>query len=742
VFTLTVDPDGSWQFTLLEPIDHASPTWPGSGPEPTTILDLSGFVRAVDFDGDAISLASGTAPSTSSDFSITITDDVPALIAGASASTGTVDEGALSFAVQGSGLIGDFYGSGNDHGVATAAFSGSLSGLVSFGADGATNGGGFRLVDAATATAWLKSLNLFSHNVLIDLAVINGNILDAWTGAGPGQGNAGAHKVFTLILNGDGSYSFQLINPIDDPNPGHGTPGPANEDTVTVDLSGLVKAVDFDGDAVSLSSGTPSSASDFHVTVVDDVPVVLAGVAVTASLDESTVTSATHVTASAGSGSLSALVSFGADGPAGTDFKFVAHADAVNWLQTLHLTSNGSAVDKVTSTGSVLTASAEDGHNVFTLTLSNDGSWALTLLAPIDHVLGSVPIDLAGFVQAVDFDGDAVTLSNDFKINVTGTPEPTITAPDLNIAVNVPAGSAADPHAAAGNFSIPVLSLLGLDSDSQGLPLSVQVIAFGNTPGEGLGVTNGVPDGNYIQLPYGAAGTSETFSFMVTDSAGASTIQHGTINFVNFSTALTSPVAGVVDASNGFNFLIDNTSLLMEAPTGNAVLLANGVAHEEIGGASQHASLGGGNDLLVGSELANDFLIAGDGNDTLWGRGGGDTLLGSTHAGSVTTFYYANPLEGNDTIENFDVAGNHSDVIAISASGFNAQSPFANLVVTNDVSSIFTTAAPTAAMSNERFFSDGAGTLSYSYDGTSTHLVTLAHVTNHTITAGDIHVVA
>jgi hypothetical protein len=41
-----------------------------------------------------------------------------------------------------------------------------------------------------------------------------------------------------------------------------------------------------------------------------------------------------------------------------------------------------------------------------------------------------------------------------------------------------------------------------------------------------------------------------------------------------------------------------------------------------------------------------------------------------------------------------------------------------------------------------RFFADGAGNLSYSYDGSSAHLVTLAHVTNHNVAAGDIHVVA
>ena len=214
--------------------------------ESSVTLDLSSLVQATDFDGDTLAL--------SGDFKIIVTDDTP--VAVSNTASATVDEGGLV-----SGTPGDLYGTGNDPGAATSA-TGSLSGSVQFGADGpaATP---FQFVDHATADTWLTGLNLTSHGQSVDFADINGNVLTAWTGGGPTDPNA--HEVFSVTLSGS-NYTFQLINPFDDPNPGHATPGAAVEDSVTVDLSGLIQAVDFDGDAVTLAGGA-------SVTVIDDVPV-------------------------------------------------------------------------------------------------------------------------------------------------------------------------------------------------------------------------------------------------------------------------------------------------------------------------------------------------------------------------------------------------------------------------------------------------------------------------------------
>ena len=304
-------------------------------------IDLSTLIQATDFDGDTVGL--------SGDFKIIVIDDVPVLTS--ATASGAVDEGGLRF-----GLpiltAGDFFGNGNDHGATSA--TGSLANLVSFGADGpqsgtfsATTGSffhhttvsetiadGFQIVGQSAASVWLKSLGLSSHDQAINFATVTSTTstdgthvtdvetLTAWTNGGL---FAGGHEVFTLALNvSTGAWTFTLINPIDD-TAGNGT-------SATIDLSGLVQAIDYDGDVLPFSSGTPSASSDFTVTVADDKP-VLTSASVSGSVDEGGLRDAAHggtdsygngndhgFTIAAGggllSGSLNNDVSFGADGPA------------------------------------------------------------------------------------------------------------------------------------------------------------------------------------------------------------------------------------------------------------------------------------------------------------------------------------------------------------------------------------------------------------------------------------------
>src|SRR5262249_62064505 len=108
----------SYTFTLLNPI--------ANGPnqsETSATLDLSGLIKAVDFDGTTVPLVN--------DFKITVTDDTPVL-------TGQVD---TAHAVDEAGLlgattVGDLYGTGNNPGGASAVATGSLAALGAFGAAG------------------------------------------------------------------------------------------------------------------------------------------------------------------------------------------------------------------------------------------------------------------------------------------------------------------------------------------------------------------------------------------------------------------------------------------------------------------------------------------------------------------------------------------------------------------------------------------------------------------------------
>jgi T1SS-143 domain-containing protein len=442
-------PNGGYDFVLDRPLDQAI-----AGEDN---LNFTFNFTAKDFDGD-------TAPGS---FTVTAVDDVPVL---AGSVTGAVDEGALNF-----GLpiltAGDFFGSGNDHGLTTATASGTLVKVVSFGADGPQSGtfgasfhhttvtqtiaDGYQIVGQTAANAWLSGLGLTSHGQDIDFATItssnstNGTTvshvetLTAWTNGGPLHLG---HEAFTLTLDvTTGAWTFKLVNPIEHPG--------SAEDTSTIDLSGLVQAIDFDGDILSLSTGTPSASSAFTVSVTDDMP-ELTGGSVIRGVDEGALTPVTdsygtgndpHAASSASggfllqSGSLNGLVSFGADGPAlsgaipliahgfqfavasGTphDFGVMSHGVEVDYVT---LSSTSVTLDGVSQTLTAYAGGTDSGPAVFTLTLNGDGSWVFKLLEPLDQSgqgEGGTTLDLSGLVKAVDFDGDSVMLSNDFKITVT-----------------------------------------------------------------------------------------------------------------------------------------------------------------------------------------------------------------------------------------------------------------------------------------------------------------------------------
>ena len=367
-------------------------------------LNLSGLVQAVDFDGDHTTLAN--------DLTVSVADDTPDVTA--ATATGSVDEGGLRSTAAGGT---DTFGNGNDSPTTIATFTSNaannLNNLVNFGADG-PNATPFQFVGGTSAV--LAALGIHSHGMLVDTATLS-NGGHTLTASASGDG----HTVFSLTINNDGSWSFSSLGPID-----HAL-GDNTEAPVTLNLSGLVQAVDFDGDHTTL-------ANDLTVSVADDTPDVTAATA-TGSVDEgglrstaaggtdtfgngndSPTTIATFTSNAANN--LNNLVNFGADGPNATPFQFVGGTSAV--LAALGIHSHGMLVDTATLSngGHTLTASASgDGHTVFSLTINNDGSWSFSSLGPIDHALGDnteapVTLNLSGLVQAVDFDGDHTTLAN------------------------------------------------------------------------------------------------------------------------------------------------------------------------------------------------------------------------------------------------------------------------------------------------------------------------------------------
>ncbi|CAH1602027.1 hypothetical protein THF1C08_750001 [Vibrio jasicida] len=191
---------------------------------------------------------------------------------------------------------------------------------------------------------------------------------------------ANGSAVFTLILNTDGSYSFELQGPID-----HA----ANSDSLTLDFSVIV--TDFDGD---------TSQIVLPVTIVDDKPTITDVDAITVDEDD--------------------LGTIGSDqtDPISIDGNFTT-TQGSDRVVSYQLDASSIPVDGLTSQGVAVTLTETangDGsftyqatagtESVFTLIVNTDGSYNFTLEGPIDHAVDSDELTLTFPIIATDFDGD------------------------------------------------------------------------------------------------------------------------------------------------------------------------------------------------------------------------------------------------------------------------------------------------------------------------------------------------
>ncbi|MGE8087902.1 retention module-containing protein [Ectopseudomonas guguanensis] len=401
VFTLVVNPDGSFLFTLQGPLDHPRQ----DGDDSETLgetglrLDFSGVLIATDGDGDPI--AGGFKAGT---FVIDVEDDVP-VQAGQDGEgprvVGLVHEDALT--------AGNAEGGGQVLSVSGAA--GTLDALVNFGADGR---GGFKLSTETGALTALESLGLKSGGEALSYSVSgDGTTLTA---------TAGGKTIFTLTVGTDGSYEFLLQGPLDHPRQDGDDSETLGETGLRLDFSGVLIATDGDGDPIAggFKAGT------FVIDVEDDVPVQAGqdgeGPRVVGLVHEDALTAGNAegggqvLSVSGAAGTLDALVNFGADGRGG--FKLSTEVGALTALESLGLKSGGEALSySVSVDGTTLTATA-GGKTIFTLTVGTDGSYEFLLQGPLDHplqngddseTLGSkLVLDFSGVLIATDGDGDPI----------------------------------------------------------------------------------------------------------------------------------------------------------------------------------------------------------------------------------------------------------------------------------------------------------------------------------------------
>ncbi|HHX8287466.1 TPA: retention module-containing protein [Vibrio diabolicus] len=359
IFTLQVNPDGSYSFTLEGPIDHAV----GSDS-----LTLDFTIVATDFDGDTSSLV----------LPVTITDDVPTINDVVAL---TVDEDDLSLV-------------GSDQSQPTLV-EGQFT--TTQGSDGVVQ---YQLDVNANPLNGLQS-----QGQTVSIAETQ-NADGSYTYSATANGSA----VFTLILNTDGSYSFELQGPID-----HA----ANSDSLTLDFN--VIATDFDGD---------TSQIVLPVTIVDDKPTITDVDAITVDEDD--------------------LATIGSDqtDPISIDGNFTT-TQGSDRVVSYQLDTSSTPVDGLTSQGVAVTltetANADGSFTykatagteaVFTLTVNTDGSYNFTLEGPIDHAVDSDELTLNFPIIATDFDGDTtnatipVTIVDD-KTVITDVDAITVDEDDL-----------------------------------------------------------------------------------------------------------------------------------------------------------------------------------------------------------------------------------------------------------------------------------------------------------------------
>ncbi|MBI3917015.1 MAG: retention module-containing protein, partial [Betaproteobacteria bacterium] len=283
VFTLQVDGAGGYNFTLLDQIDH-----PVGGPlseqDPVTerdnetlTLDLSSFVVATDRDGDSITLDGG--------FTITVEDDIPERASNPTLVHATVEEDGMSTAT---GDAGD-KSEGNkdpdpliDSNADDQAFgiAGSLNGLVSIGADERSPTEPIRFSITSNPDVINGLPTFYSKGEALTYQVVasetDGNSLngnDTWTlTATAGEE---ARIVFTLVVNKDGSWSFDLDDQLDHVDDGTDSENIALVATVgdestsfdALDFSSIIVVTDRDGDSRRVLED-----GDFTITVEDDIP--------------------------------------------------------------------------------------------------------------------------------------------------------------------------------------------------------------------------------------------------------------------------------------------------------------------------------------------------------------------------------------------------------------------------------------------------------------------------------------
>ncbi|QNN67501.1 hypothetical protein H9L13_00585 [Sphingomonas lutea] len=347
VFTLTVNPDGSWTFLLKDQLDHDPVA--GKNTEDNILIDFSGVIVAEDSDGDRAGLGANK-------FVVDVDDDLPVAAPEPRQIKGLVDEDNLPTGnddlAPGDDDPGNLDGDGD--GTTTGGNGTNLNTLFDGGADQPIK------ILLSTNVSGLVSQGLTSkgaalaYNVNVDTGVLTGYVE---SGATAGFQAGQDRVVFTLTANQNGTWKFDLADQLDH----NRVDGADTEDNLLIDFSSVILAVDADGDTASLP------ANLFVIDVDDDMPKSFGEICP----DDVEVTNAAGAS---DSGSLN-LPPVGADEPGVASFD-VSNGDPVLDSAGKQLSSDGNLLFYFVN-GNVLEARETNaaGDVVFRITLNPNGTY-------------------------------------------------------------------------------------------------------------------------------------------------------------------------------------------------------------------------------------------------------------------------------------------------------------------------------------------------------------------------------
>lgn len=659
-FAIHLDEDGNVSIAQYLSLNHPDPT---SSDEHISLAGkLSAVLTVTDADGDTVS----TDVSIGAD--VTFDDDGPS---------------AFRFR---SGVVR------NEADTETTIVSGQLR--FDGGADGATvtaitfvsDGDYIRTIDPdASGAARRGTLSADGVPVIWSSTTDAGGVITV-TGILEGT----ATEAFEIIVNPDGSYTYEQFVGLDHPDAGE--TGRADQLTFRMRFT----VTDGDGDTDTATAVIRVRDGGPEVGVVDDTTVEEHGVRALTSVDldiEWGLDDANDDDGLPGDRSVGFAAAVAGDN--------VSIADADGSLSALY--SDGELVNftfidgvLVGYTGPVVPSDVTESSVVLTVSLSDEGtgSYDFVLLRPVDHatsVGADRYLDLTFSFNATDADGDtsedgAFTVRVDAAGTVAGT---TIDYSALTsgafvnlgdtertvLGQTVSAETATDRDGAAPE-TIGSDSMSGITNAIGGSGDDVLIGNDSDNTLTGNGGNDALNGGEGINILDGGEG-SDTADYSSNSEAVLVRLDLG------WSTDLANQSLGFTVLSNGIAAdTIDHDNLVsIENATGSDV-------NDIIFGNSQANVLDGGegNDFIAGFD-GNDTLIGGTGNDELFGVLGNNKLIGGTgrdrlFGGSGSDEFVFAAGEGGASIAEADTIfffQNGSDKITITG-GLT----FADLTIGND----------------------------------------------------------